>query len=49
MVVQFTIQGANSTHKFIIKDGKYYDNNVEITAERYQEALKYLNANRAKK
>ena len=51
MIVQFTIEGTNSRHTFkmSVKEGKYFDNNKEITKERYKEALEFFNANRSKK
>ena len=49
MITQYFIDGKSGRHIFKIKGGKYYDNNEEITVERYNLGLEYFNANRAKK
>ena len=49
MVVQFTIKGTNSRHTFKIVRGIYYDNAAVITKDRYNQALAYFSANKAKK
>lgn len=48
-IVQFFIDGKTMRHIFKIKDGKYFDNDKEITKDDWDAALIWFNHNRSKK
>ena len=50
-IVQFYVYSKDNTRKYVfqIKSGKYFKDNEEISADDYNTALEWFNANRSSK